>query len=77
MKTKFILLVAVFCVNCCVYSQSSDHLTFKGVPIDGSLNEYISKMKQEGFTHLGTENGTAILNGDLQDIRIVMLAFLL
>ena len=46
------------------FAQKSEHLTFKGVPIDGTLNEFVSKMKQNGFTHLGTEDGTAILNGD-------------
>lgn len=46
------------------FAQTSEHLSFKGVPIDGTLNEYVSKMKQNGFSHLGTEDGTAILNGD-------------
>ena len=42
----------------------SPHLAFKGVPIDGTLNEYVQKMKQKGFDYLGTENGIAILTGD-------------
>lgn len=46
------------------FAQNTDHLTFKGVPIDGTLDEYVSKMKKSGFSHLGTEDGTAILNGD-------------
>jgi hypothetical protein len=45
-------------------TPSSDHLTFKGVPIDGTLNEYVLKMKNNGFTQLGTEEGTAMLKGD-------------
>jgi hypothetical protein len=45
-------------------NDSSSHLTFKGVPIDGTLNEYVFKMKQNGFTHVGTEDGVAILEGD-------------
>jgi hypothetical protein len=39
-------------------------MTFKGVPIDGSLNEYVSKMKQSGFTLIGTEDGVVMLKGD-------------
>lgn len=46
------------------YSQSSEHLVFKGVPIDGSLKEYVSNMEQDGFTTLETKDGTAILNGE-------------
>lgn len=50
-------------------ADSSEHLTFKGVPIDGSLNEYVSKMKQNGFTHTGTENGIAMLKGDFASYK--------
>jgi hypothetical protein len=46
------------------FAQTSEHLTFKSVPIDGTLNEYVLKMKQNGFNHIQTEDGNAILNGD-------------
>lgn len=45
-------------------ADASKHLSFKGVPIDGTLDQYISKMKQNGFNHLSTEDGTATLQGD-------------
>lgn len=65
MNTKIILSFVAFLASISfTHSQTSDHLVFKSVPIDGTLVEYVSKMKQNGFTHLGTENGTAILNGD-------------
>lgn len=47
-----------------VKADSSKHLTFKGVPIDGTLVEYISKMKKSGFTHKYTKDGVAVLEGD-------------
>lgn len=46
------------------FAQSSEHLKFKGVPIDGTLNEYVSKMKQAGFVLEGTEDGVAMLSGE-------------
>lgn len=63
MKTFFLTLIFTL-TTMLTFAQKSEHLTFKGVPIDGTLNEFVSKMKQNGFTHLGTEDGTAILNGD-------------
>ena len=45
-------------------AQIFEHMSFKGVPIDGTLNEYVAKMKQSGFQYLGTDDGTALLNGD-------------
>ena len=65
MKKIIPVVVFLFMLNAATQAQvSGDHLTFKGVPIDGTLNEYVSKMKQNGFNHLQTEDGTAYLNGD-------------
>lgn len=52
-----------------VSADSSAHLTFKGVPIDGTLNEYVLKMKQNGFTHTGTKDGIAVLKGDFASYK--------
>ncbi len=65
MNTKTILfLISYLTISSFTYSQSSEHLVFKGVPIDGTLKEYVSKMENESFTNLGIENGTAKLNGE-------------
>ena len=45
-------------------SDSSKHLSFKGIPINGTLAEYVSKMKTSGFTHKSTKDGVEILEGD-------------
>lgn len=63
MKTKLFLLVLVVAFNTC-YSQTVEHLLFKGVPIDGTLKEYVGKMKAIGFADMGTTDGVAILQGD-------------
>lgn len=44
--------------------DSNTHLKFKGIPIDGTLKEFVSRMKRKGFKSIGGENGTAILKGD-------------
>lgn len=43
--------------------NGSEHLTFKGIPIDGTLTSFVQKMKQKGFTHITTSDGTAIMGG--------------
>lgn len=45
-------------------AESSNHLAFKGVPIDGTLKQFVARMKKAGFTHIGTKDGTAVLHGD-------------
>ena len=62
---KIILSLMASLMTLTLYAQTeSPHLSFKGVPIDGTLNEYVQKMKQKGFDYVGTENGIAILTGD-------------
>lgn len=63
MKTKIMTLVLLL-TTVLTFAQTSEHLTFRGVPITGTLNEYVSKMKKNGFTLIGKEDGTAILQGD-------------
>lgn len=49
--------------------ENSNHLKFKGVPIDGSLKEFVSRMKRKGFKLEGMEDGTAALSGDFADFK--------
>jgi len=50
-------------------SDSSKHLSFKGVPIDGKLAEYVTKMKNAGFTHKGSKDGVAVLEGEFASYK--------
>lgn len=43
---------------------AGEHMTFKGVPINGSLTDFTAKMKQKGFAHLGSQNGIAVFEGE-------------
>ena len=62
---KILITVIVALTTMMSFAQNqSQHLLFKGVPIDGTLNEYVAKMKQSGFTLIGTEDGAAMLKGD-------------
>ncbi|OJU73763.1 MAG: hypothetical protein BGO09_04155 [Bacteroidetes bacterium 47-18] len=63
MKKILLSLFLVF-TTLAAFTQASDHLTFKGVPIDGTLDEYVAEMKKNGFSYLGTDGGIALLNGD-------------
>lgn len=63
-KFIFSLFIAFAVFFSALAQGESEHLTFKEVPIDGTLREYVAKMKQAGFTHIGTQDGMAILQGD-------------
>lgn len=49
--------------------KKSTHLKFKGVPIDGKLDEFKSRMERKGFKHIGTQDNAEILQGDFADFK--------
>jgi len=72
-KTITILASILITVSSFAQNQQSAHLSFKGVPIDGTLNEYVTKMKECGFSHEGTEDGVAVLKGDFAAYKNCMV----
>lgn len=61
-------IIALFCflmAVTAVWAQTeSEHLTFKGVPIDGTMSSFIQSMKAKGLTYVSTQNGVAMFTGD-------------
>ncbi len=60
------LLTPLF-IACLLFAGSlfaQQHLAFKGVPIDGTLQAYTNAMVKAGFHYEGTQDGIAILSGD-------------
>jgi len=65
MKTKLLMtVILLLTIVSFAQSQTSQHLTFKGVPIDGTLDKFVSKMKQNGFKEGGSEPDFASFEGD-------------
>ena len=58
------------------YAQGgSEHLTFKGIPIEGSMTEFCQKLKAKGFTSIGSENNLALFMGDFTSVFAVAVLF--
>uniref|UniRef100_UPI00405726D2 hypothetical protein n=1 Tax=Alistipes sp. TaxID=1872444 RepID=UPI00405726D2 len=54
-------------------AQEVEHLKFKGVPIDGTLDEFVSKLEATGLTFWGKYDGVAILRGTFVGERNCMI----
>lgn len=65
---RFLISTLVILLSLNMFAQS-EHLTFKGVPIDGTLDQYVENMRKAGFTFMGKEDGIAILKGDFAGYR--------
>ncbi len=74
MKAIFTTLSAILLsLNLCAQSTENQHLLFKGVPIDGTMNEYVAKMKLNGFVVVATEPGATMLQGDFASYKKVLI----
>lgn len=62
MNKRLLISALLWAVTMCVFAQ--DHLKFKGVPIDGTREEFVKKMKAAGFSEIGTEDAVTLLNGE-------------
>ncbi len=49
--------------------QNSPHLRFKNIPIDGTLNEFVSRMVKGGFKKEKITTDRAVLRGDFAGIK--------
>lgn len=62
MKKHLTLLIACLLFAGSLFAQQ--HLSFKGVPIDGTLKSYTDAMVKAGFRYKLTQDGIALLTGD-------------
>lgn len=53
--------------------EESEHMLFKGVPIDGTLQEFVQEMESIGFSLEEEEQGAALLKGDFAGSKGVMV----
>ncbi|WP_303331133.1 hypothetical protein [Bacteroides acidifaciens] len=56
--STLMLLFATICV------MAQEHLSFKGIPIEGSMTSFCQKLKAKGLTQVGTDNNITMFVGD-------------
>lgn len=67
---KFISTITMMlCCMASIAQTANEHLTFKGIPIDGSLKEYVSKMESAGLSYIDEQEGTAMMYGDFAGFK--------
>ena len=51
------------------YYDDDTHLKFKGIPIDGPLDEFISRLEDCGYEHIGGKDGVELLVGEFASYK--------
>ena len=61
MRQLIILLLLAVCTVC---SAQTNHMKFKGVPMEGTLQSFTTKLKAKGYTPVGIQDGVSLLKGE-------------
>ena len=59
---RYLFIILLMISAAC--SAQNNHMKFKGIPMDGTLQSFTSKLKAQGYTSLLTLNGVATLKGE-------------
>lgn len=58
-------LLLTLCVAFATFAAAAqEHLSFKGIPIEGSITTFCKKLKAKGFAQLGSEGNIRLFRGD-------------
>lgn len=61
---KLLFTLFAVCIVACSMAQTQEHLSFKGIPIEGSMAAFCQKLKSKGFTQLGSQGNIRAFKGD-------------
>lgn len=59
---KLLLLLFITCASISAIAQ--EHLSFKGIPIEGSITTFCQKLKAKGLVQVHSENNIRLFTGD-------------
>lgn len=58
------ILITLTVLFAAIDIMAQEHLSFKGIPIEGSMTDFCQKLKTKGFTSIGRENNITLFSGD-------------
>ena len=61
MKRSLISFIILFASFACI---AQEHLSFKGIPLEGSMKDFCKQLVDKGFESLGSDNNTTLFVGD-------------
>lgn len=59
---KLLFTLVLACIS--LYGFSQEHLSFKGIPIEGSMTAFCQKLRAKGFTQIGRDKNITMFTGD-------------
>lgn len=59
---QYLISLIIGCFAICGFAQ--EHLSFKGIPIEGSMTAFCQKLKAKGFTQIDRNKNITLFTGD-------------
>lgn len=73
MKKHFALVVCFLFTMTTAFSQ--EHMLFRGVPIDGTVESFAQSLVSKGFTKIGIQDGNTMLSGKFTGRDVIIVAY--
>ena len=76
MKKILVIMMAIM-MYVTSFAQTTEHMKFKGVPMEWTLQTFTNKLKAKGFTPFGVQDGVSLLKGEFagyKDCTVVAVA---
>ena len=64
-----ILIALMLCITSICYAQECSHMKFMGIPMEGSVQQFVSKLKAKGLTYMTTSDGISLLKGEFATVK--------
>ncbi len=60
---KIITLLFLLMMSSTILKAQTEHLKFKGIPLEGPLDSFVQKLKDQGYEYIGAQDGNAVFTG--------------
>ena len=74
MKRILLGIFFTFCVLSTFGQTASEHLKFKGIPIDGTLESFVGKLKKKGYKEYYRKENFVVLEGEFAGYKGCLIA---
>ena len=61
---RYLLLTLMLTLAVGLCNAQTEHMKFKGIPMEGTLQTFTAKLKAKGYTPKGLRDGVSMLTGD-------------
>lgn len=65
---KIITLLFLLMMTSTILKSQTEHLKFKGIPLEGPLDSFVQKLKEQGYRYIGIKDGCSVLEGNFAGV---------